>query len=128
MKRILFMMLAVVAVLSLTSCKETLPNRFDSFVDKVEKNAGSYTEADWNAANDKFEKLVDEYQENKDSYTSEEKKQINAAIGKYLGLVAKSGINTAIDAVNGFLDQIPSLFEGIGGFLKGLGLEGDTDD
>ena len=121
-------MLAFVAVLSLTSCKETLPKRFDSFVNKVEKNAGSYTEADWTAANDKFEKLVDEYQQNKDSYTYEEKKQVNAAIGKYLGLVAKSGINTAIDAVNGFIHQIPSLFEGIGGFLKGLGLEGDTED
>lgn len=128
MKRILFMMLAAVAVLSLTSCKETLPKRFDSFVDKVEKNADSFTEADWNDANAKFEKLVDEFQQNKDSYTSEEKKQVNAAIGKYLGLVTKSGINTAIDAVNGFINQIPSLFEGIGGFLKGLGLEGDTED
>ena len=33
-----------------------------------------------------------------------------------------------LDAVNGFIDQIPSLFEGIGGFLKGLGLEGDTNE
>ena len=122
------MLLAAVAVVSLTSCKETLPQRFDSFVNKVEKNAASYTEKEWEAANAKFEKLVDEYQQNKDSYNSEQKKQINAAIGKYLGLVAKSGISTAIDAVNGFLDQIPSLFEGIGGGLKGLGLEGDTNE
>ena len=122
------MLLAVVAVLSFTSCKETLPQRFDSFVNKVEKNAASYSAADWEAANAKFEKLVDEYQQNKDSYNTEQKKQINAAVGKYLGLVAKSGISTAIDAVNGFIDQIPSLFEGIGGFLKGLGLEGDTNE
>ena len=128
MKRILFIMLAAVAVLSLASCKETLPKRFDHFVDQVEKHADKFSEADWDKANAKFEKLVDEYQENSDSYTSEEKKQINAAIGKYIGIVTKSGINTAIDAVNGFLDQIPSLFEGIGGFLKGLGLEGEPED
>jgi outer membrane protein assembly factor BamD (BamD/ComL family) len=128
MKRILFILLAAVAVFSLTSCNEALPKRFDKFVDQVEKNADKFSEADWNKANEKFEKLVDEYKEKIDTYTSEEKKQVNAAIGKYIGLVTKSGINTAIDAVNNFLDQIPSLFEGIGGFLKGLGLEGEPKD
>jgi len=128
MKQLFFILLAAVAVFSLTSCKETLPKRLDAFVDQVEKKADSFSETDWDEANAKFEKMVDEYKENFNSYTPEERKQMTAAIGKYVGVLAKSGISTAIDAVNGFLNQIPSLFEGIGGFLKGLGLEGQPQE
>ena len=128
MKKVfVFVMLTAVAAFVLSSCKETLPKRFDKFVDQVEKKAEKFTEEDWNKANTQFEKLVDEFQQNKDSYTAEEQKQITSDIGKYIGLVAKSGFDTVINAVNGFMDQIPSLLqsigEGIGGFLKGLGLE-----
>ena len=119
--------LTAITALILGSCKESLPKRFDAFVNHVEKKADSFSEEDWNKANAKFEKLVDEFQKNKDSYTAEETKQITSAIGKYMGIVAKSGIDTVINAVNGFMDQIPSLLEsigeGIGGFLKGIGLE-----
>ena len=128
MKRIIAILaVTAVAALVLAACKETLPKRFDSFVDQVEKKAPNFSEEDWNKANTQFEKLVDEFQKNKDSFTADEQKQITADIGKYLGIVAKSGFDTVINAVNGFMDQIPSLLEsigeGIGGFLKGLGLE-----
>ena len=124
MKRIIAILaVTAVAALVLAACKETLPKRFDSFVDQVEKKAPNFSEEDWNKANTQFEKLVDEYQKNISAYTADEKKQVTAAIGKYAGIVAKSGINTAVDAVNQFLDQIPALFEGLGGFLKGLGLD-----
>lgn len=118
MKKItLFLMMAALVLLAV-SCKETLPKRFDSFVNKVEKNCASYSEEDWNKANDQFSKLVDEFNENKNSYSQEEQNQINDDIAKYLGLVAKSGINTAIDAVNGLINQIPSFLEGLGLFNK----------
>ena len=121
------LILTAIAALILGGCKEKLPKRFDSFVNQVEKKADTFTEEDWNKANTQFEKLVDEFQKNKDSFTADEQKQITADIGKYLGIVAKSGFDTVINAVNGFMDQIPSLLEsigeGIGGFLKGLGLE-----
>ncbi|MBR0500703.1 MAG: hypothetical protein IJJ72_06890 [Bacteroidales bacterium] len=123
MKRflILFMMAAFVA-LALTSCKETLPARFDRFVNGVEKRCANFSEDDWKKANEHFGKLVDEYTQNRSSYTVDEQKQIRSAIGKYVGLAAKSGVKTAIDTVNGLIDQIPSLLEGIGNFLKDLGL------
>ena len=122
MKRItLILMMAAVALLAF-SCKETLPKRFDSFVNKVEKNCASYSEEDWNKANADFEKLVNEFNENKSSYNQEELNQINADIAKYIGLVASSGINNAINAVNGFINQIPSFFEGLGNIFS------DPDD
>lgn len=123
MKRflILFMMAAFVAI-ALTSCKETLPARFDRFVNGVEKRCANFSEDDWKKANEHFGKLVDEYTQNRSTYTVDEQKQIRSAIGKYVGLAAKSGVKTAIDTVNGLIDQIPSLLEGIGNFLKDLGL------
>lgn len=118
MKRItLFLMMAAVALLAV-SCKETLPKRFDSFVNKVEKNCASYSEDDWNKANTKFEELVNEFNENRSSYSQEELNRINADIAKYVGLVTSSGINNAINAVNGFIKQIPSFMEGLGIFQK----------
>jgi len=129
MKRF-FVLIFIMAVsaLMMTSCKESLPKRIDAFVDQVEKKAPSFSEEDWNKANTQFEKLVEEFQQKRDSFSTEERKQITAAIGKYVGLVAKSGLQSATDAINGFLDQIPALFEGIGGFLKGLGLEDKPED
>ena len=79
-----------------------------------QKTADSY--------NKQFEKLVDEYTQNRSAYNVDEQKQIRSAIAKYVGLAAKSGVKTAIDAINGVIEQIPSLLEGIGGFFKDLGL------
>ena len=123
MKRILaFCLMTAVAVLMVSSCKETLPRRFDAFVNHVEKKCASFSEDDWSKANAQFEKLVQEFQDNKSSYNQEEQKQIRSDIAKYVGLVAKSGLNTVVNAVDELLNQIPSLLEGLGNFLKDLGL------
>jgi outer membrane protein assembly factor BamD (BamD/ComL family) len=118
MKKFSFILMMAALVLMAVSCKETLPKRFDSFVNKVEKDCASYSEEDWNKANTKFEKLVNEFNENKSSYSQEEVNQINADIAKYVGLVTSSGINNVINAVNGFINQIPSFLEGLGIFQK----------
>ena len=123
MKRFFALMLmAAVAVIAMTSCKETLPARFDKFVGYVEKRCDKFSEDDWKKASAQFEKLVDEYTQNRSSYNADQQKQIRSAITKYVGLAAKSGIKSAVDAVNGVIEQLPSLLEGIGNFLKDLGL------
>ena len=122
MKKITLFLMMVALVLLAVSCKETLPKRFDSFVNKVEKNCASYSEEDWNKANDQFGKLVQEFEDNQASYNQEEQKQIRADIAKYVGLVAGSGLNAAIDAVNGFINQIPSFFDGL------INIFSDPDD
>ena len=123
MKRItVFFLMAAVAVIAMTSCKETLPARFDKFVASVEKRCDKFSEDDWSKANAQFEKLLNEYTENKSSYNADQQKQIRSAIGKYLALAAKSGVKTAFDAINDLIEQIPSVLEGIGNFFKDLGL------
>ncbi len=129
MKRIILTLLAaVVAMACMTSCKSTLPRRFDSFVNSVEKHADSYSPEDWTKANEKFEKLFNEYKENADSYNKEQKKQMNAAIGRYVKAVAKSGVDEVVSAVNSIAGQIPSIVESAKGILKDLGLTDDKEE
>lgn len=123
MKRFFALMLmAAVAVIAITSCKETLPVRFEKFVGFVEKRCDKFSEDDWKKANTQFEKLLKEYSDNRSSYNADQQKQIRSAITKYVGLAAKSGVKSAMDAVNGMIEQIPSFLEGIGNFLKDLGI------
>lgn len=123
MKKILvFTMMAAVCMLLFAACNrtETLPKRFDSFVEKVEKQAASYSEDDWAKANDQFNKLVQEFKDNKTAFNEDQQKQIRADISKYFALVTKSGVNSAINAVNEVLNTIPNLIEGVGNFFKDL--------
>jgi len=70
MKKSIFLMLAAAAALLFASCTQTLPLRMNAFVAGVEKNADTYTEEDWDQANEKFQALCDEYQENKGSLST----------------------------------------------------------
>lgn len=126
MKRIVVLLLmTAMAALMMTSCKENLPARFDRLVNYVEKHCDKFSQSDWDRANSQFSKLVDEYTENRNAYNADQRKQINSAIAKYAGLVAKSGVKSAMDVVNDLLEQIPSFFESIGNFLKDLGTENE---
>lgn len=129
MKRFLILFLmAAVSALIVSSCKETLPQRFDAFINHVEKKYASFSEDDWDKANAKFEKLVQEFQDNKSFYNQEEQKQIRGDIAKYAALVTKSGISSVINAADELINEIPSLLEGLGTFLKELGLDTDSSD
>lgn len=128
MKKIFSLFLASVVLCLFASCTSTLPHRFDSFVSSVEKHYESYSEDDWNKANDKFEKLFDEYKENKSSFNSEQKKQINAALVRYGKVVAASGIQSLKDTFEDISSQIPGLIEGAKSFLRELGITGGSDE
>lgn len=121
-KTFVFTLVAAAFMLLFTACDktETLPKRFDSFVEKVEKDCASYSDEDWDKANTQFEQMVNEFKENMSSYSEEAQKQIRADISKYVALVTKSGVKSAIDAVNGFARQIPEFFEDLGTFFKTL--------
>ena len=126
MKRIVVLLLmTAMTALMMTSCKENLPARFDRLVNYVEKHCDKFSQSDWDKTNSQFSKLVDEYTENRNAYNADQRKQINSAIAKYAGLVAKSGVKSAMDVVNDLLEQIPSFFESIGNFLKDLGTENE---
>ena len=116
MKKILLLLAALVVM---ASCTSTLPKQFTALADKVEKNGDSFSEAQWENANDQYEKLVEQFNENADKFNAEQKKEINAAIGRYQAAALKAGLKEAAGAVE-------ELVEGTKGFLEGLG--GDKDE
>ena len=61
---------------------------------------------------EEYAKLIEEYKLNHDSYTLEEKKAINKAIGRYNGLLVKSGIQEVGSKVKEFGERLPALLEG----------------
>ena len=96
MKKILLLLAALVVM---ASCTSTLPKQFTALADKVEKNGDSFSEAQWENANDQYEKLVEQFNENADKFNAEQKKEINAAIGRYQAAALKAGLKEAAGAV-----------------------------
>ena len=85
MKRVVFwMMAALLIATAAVSCKMTLPGRFESFVEKVEKNQADFTEDDWIKADEQYAQLEEEYEQIKESLNAKQKRIIDGAIGKYL--------------------------------------------
>ena len=116
-KLFLFMALAAAALVAL-SCTSLLPTRIEKFVDKVEKNASSYTEADWEKVSDQFSNLMEQYEKTQDKLSQEDRSRIDKAIGRYHAIVLKSGINNVI---NDFSNAVKGALKGVGGFFEGLG-------
>ena len=85
----------------------------DSFVDKVEADAESYTDEDWESLNSEFEAMISEIEENSENMTEEEKEQALNAIGKYYGICAKKGMETVVEGGkkgHRFPDTVPQRF------------------
>ena len=122
MKRILFLALAA---LLLTACAFSLPGKFTRLADKVAAKGADYTPAQWEKTNAQFEELVQQYVDRYDKLSNEDKKQINAAIGKYTATALKCGVADGVKQIEALLKQIPSALdtalEGAKGFFEELG-------
>lgn len=123
MKKILLLALAAVLVFA---CGSSLPAKMTKLADQVSAKGTDMTPAQWEKANAQFEKMVKEYTDNYDSFTTDQKKEINVAIGKYTAAAIKSGLNDAAKEIDGLLKKIPdsvdAALEGVNEFLKELGL------
>lgn len=88
----------------------------------MEKHYESFSEDDWNKANDKFEKLLEEFRQNKASFKPEDKKRITSAIVRYGKVVAKSSYSSVVDAFDEAASYIPDIIDGAKSFLQDLGI------
>ncbi len=135
MKRLIALILMVSAMLVLMNyCNlRPLPERMDAFVTSVEKSSATYSRDDWDAANEKFEALCQEYQQKKGSLTQDQIRQVRSAMGRYVAVALRSGmdsVSSAIEDIGGQLpgviqeigDAVPGIMESIGNALKDLGL------
>ena len=99
-------------MLFLTSCEIPTSMKFDNYVDRVEENCDDWTEEEWDMSKEKYRQLLKEYEENYDKMTQEERDAINKTIGRYNGILMKKGFEKVDESIKGFIDKLPSLFEG----------------
>lgn len=92
----------------------------DSFVDKVEADAESYTDEDWESLNSEFEAMISEIEENSENMTEEEKEQALNAIGKYYGICAKKGMETVVESGKKAMDSLIPFLKGFSDAFKDL--------
>jgi len=123
MKKILLFALAAVLM---TACAFSLPAKMTQLADKVSAKGADFTPQQWEKTNAQFEKLVQQYVDKFDKFNNDQKKEINAAIGKYTAAALKCGVNDAVKQINGILNTIPesvnTALEGAKGFFEELGL------
>ena len=119
----LFIALAVAATIAI-SCTSMLADRFEMFVDRVEKDAPSYDEEDWQKVSEQFDELMDQYEEVKDKLSNEDQKRIDKAITRYSKVILKSG---AKNIIKNFDDAVKGIVKGIGSFFDSLGGESSND-
>ena len=111
MKKLNFIMILFV-MLFLTSCEIPTSMKFDNYVDRVEESCDDWTEEEWEMSKEKYRQLLKEYEENYDKMTQEERDAINKTIGRYNGILMKKGFEKVDESIKGFIDKLPSLFEG----------------
>lgn len=124
MKRLSYIITLAALTLILCSWTTLLVKRFEHFVDKVEKNAATYTEEDWEKANESFSDLMKEYDEDYDKCSEEQHDRIDKCIGRYHALVVKSGADDTLKELNEVLSKVSvkvrSILMGLGSFLQNL--------
>ena len=118
--------LLAIAALLVAACAFSLPGKFTQLADKVAAKGADFTPQQWEKTNAQFEKLVQQYVDQYDKLSNEDKKEINAAIGKYTATALKCGVADGLKQINALLKQVPSSIdsavEGAKGFLEELGL------
>lgn len=119
--------IALISVLSLSSCASMLPARFDSLATNVERNSDNYTLRKWEKKNAKFKSLCGEYKENFPRYTRSERSRIHNSMATYVKTAAKSGVVTVADMVSEVSTQITEMVEDAKVLFESLGLTKKKD-
>lgn len=94
------------------SFAQSLPRRLESFVKKVEDNCKDWTKEDWQTAKSEYRGLMTECREAYDSMSESEQKRVNAAIGKYRGILVKMGMEDVEEVLKDYGKRIPEQIKG----------------
>lgn len=107
--------IGIIMILLFVSCKSTpwsYMNSFERFVERVEKNATSYTNEQWEKNDEQLKKYIDQYDKEKQKLSSGEKKKVGElTVRYYKARVKAKGLNI-IGEIDGWLE-----------YLKGFGDE-----
>lgn len=104
-----FAFIAALAIFVGCASTKSLPERFDSFVEKTENEFKDYTEADWEKSRQEYEGFVQEIKDNYDSYSTSEKVKMAETIGRYNSILIQNGVGSATESIGDLIDQIPDV-------------------
>ena len=104
-----FAFIAALAIFVGCASTKSLPERFDSFVEKTENEFKDYTEADWEKSRQEYDGFVQEIKDNYDSYSTSEKVKMAEAIGRYNSILIQNGVGSATESIGDLIDQIPDV-------------------
>lgn len=112
-KSTIFALLAALAIAVGCAATKSVPERFDSFVEKTEIEFKDYTEEDWEKSRQEYEGFVEEIKGNYDSYSTSEKVKMAEAMARYNSILLQNGIGNATENLGDLFEQIPEVINGV---------------
>ncbi len=107
----MLLVLLVVSVSCNSMLKDAYLRSFERFVEKVEKECGSYTKDDWKSKDERFTYYENKYDEFSENFTKEDKKLVVKLKMKYVYLRGKSAVGGFFEELEDFIDVGTGAFE-----------------
>lgn len=108
--RALLMGIIVILFVSCESTPWSYINSFERFVERVEKNASSYSKEQWEKNDEQLKKYVEQYDKEKQKLSSDEKRKVGELTVRYCKARVKAkGLN-----ILGEMDDWLEYFKGFG--------------
>ena len=115
MKKINFMIACGAFALMLTSCstKQSAINQLENFSYELRDHSRYYDVQDWENAGKKFVKLTKTVKKYELKYTPEELVRIGRLEGECAGYMARGAKNNITDRLNGFINELKGILQGV---------------
>ena len=129
-KVLLFVMLAMIATITLNSCKTgfskgTYISSLERFVTSVEQDYQNYDEKDWESADERMAAFVEKYEKYEDKFTTEERRNVSKLMTKYDVIRSKAKVSGFFKGIGNIIDEGMGTLEGV---LEGLGGSSSEDE
>ena len=112
----IWLLVGIIMILLLASCQSKplgYVDSFERFVERVEKNASSYSQEQWEKNDERLQSFIERYDKEKQNLPSDEKRKVGELTVRYYKARAKSlGLNILgeigdwLDYLQGFANEI----------------------
>ncbi|MBR6847233.1 MAG: hypothetical protein IKM74_03790 [Bacteroidales bacterium] len=116
---------AFMLLLMLVSCQSgasRFVNKFERFIERVESNASSYSQVEWEQKDEQFQEFVDDYKELKKDLSPDEKRKVGELTIRYYKARVKSFGFGVLGEIGGWLEYIQGVADEIKEDVKNLNL------
>lgn len=112
----IWLLVGIITILLFVSCQSSplgYVDSFESFVERVEKNASSYSQEQWEKNDEKLQNYIERYDKEKQKLSSDEKRKVGELTVRYYKARMKSlGLNI-IGEIGGWIDYLQGFADGI---------------